>query len=142
MPKVTGGKNQDSTQPLDTVSHCFSSQGLLEVATPFSGPQCVNHLGIPFLTFLWPLHLRISGSLPENLGTVWSLCAPSLSTRPVGLQKQGVLPGEPPHAVGRAPGRKLAGIQGVSSGYETQALSPGDGGQLGQLSLRLLRLHH
>ncbi|XP_060167132.1 small G protein signaling modulator 1 isoform X2 [Globicephala melas] len=50
---------------------------------------------------------QILGSFPENLGTLWSPCVPSSSLRPVGLWKRGMLPGEPPHAVGRATGRKL-----------------------------------
>ena len=49
-----------------------------------------------------------------------------------GSAETGVLPGEPPHAVGRAPGRKLAGVQGVSSGCETLGPFPlGTGGSWG-----------
>lgn len=56
-----------------------------------------------------------------------SLCAVLIHAA-CGLVEAGKLPGAPPHAVGSAPGRKLAGLQGVGWEGETcRSFSPGVG---------------
>lgn len=56
-----------------------------------------------------------------------SLCA-VLTHEACRSVEAGKLPGAPPHAVGSAPGRKLAGLQGVGWEGETcRSFSPGVG---------------
>lgn len=73
-------RSQDSNQPLDTIFNCFSSEGWVEVDSPFSASLCVcvlsNHLGIPFLTFLQLPGPQKSGQLSrESSHAQESVCA-------------------------------------------------------------------
>lgn len=100
-----------------------------------------NRLGIRFLLSCSCPESQSLGSLLEYPGMLWSLCAPALSLRPVGLWKWGMLPGDPPHAGGRAPERKLADLQAVGWEWEARGLFSLGRGAAGGLSPRLHRLH-
>ena len=106
-------KNQDSNPTLrPSISPLFLLRFAGGSWSIFWSTLCVNHLGIPFLTFLWPLHPQISGSLPANLGSVWSLCTFLIHEAHGSVETGRLARGAAPRG-GQGIGRKLAGVQGV-----------------------------